>query len=88
MSAQPIHDHQPPHVPKTVAGIRAALPPDLCSQFNAELADTNLDDLVAIARLRDAWWAQAWIESDPALKADLEAAARGELEYYPSPFAR
>jgi hypothetical protein len=88
MSAQPIYDHQPPRIPKTVAGIRAALPLDLRTQFNAELAEIDLDDLVAVARLRDTWWAQAWIESDPGLKSDLEAAGRGELEFFPSPFPR
>ena len=39
MSAQPIHEHQPPRIKRTIKSIRAALPLSLHAQFDDELAE-------------------------------------------------
>jgi hypothetical protein len=89
MSAQPFHEHQPPRIKRTIKSIRSALPPAMHAQFDDELAEAfDAADLAATARFKDRWFGQAMIESDPQLRADLDAAARGELEFFPSPFAR
>lgn len=88
MTAQPAHE-APPRIAKTVRSIRTHLPAALREQFQAELDDAvDLGDLAAISRVKLGWWAAALIETDPQLKADLDAADRGELEFFPSPFAR
>lgn len=89
MTAQPIEHHAPlPRIPKTAKGIRKYLPDDLRTQFDAEWADLDLEDFTAVSRWRDRWWGQAMYETNPQLQADLAALERGELEFFPSPFAR
>ena len=89
MTAQPIE--QPaklPRIPKTPRGIRAALPAEARAHFDADLAEVDLTDFTAVARIRDKWWARAMYETNPQVQADFEALRRGELELVPSPFKR
>ncbi len=90
MTAQPIHAQPaPPRITRTVRDIRRHLSPDLREQFQTELDDAiDTGDMAAAETAKTRWWAQALIETDPQLKADLEAAERGEMEFFPSPFTR
>jgi hypothetical protein len=79
----------PPQLPNTVKAIRGALPGRLLPKFQAEL-DEAIDtaDLAVIDDVKGRWWAQAMLFHDPTIRADFEAAERGELEFFPSPFAK
>jgi len=65
-----------------MAEIRALLPADLQTQFDTEFAAVNLDDLTAVAKLRDDWWCEAAIATNPGLLAGIEA----NEPLHPSPF--
>lgn len=71
MSAMPIEAHRRPPVPHTMAGIRALLPEEQQERFDAEFAAVDLDDLTAVAKLRDDWWCRAAIATNPGLLAGL-----------------
>lgn len=89
MTAQPIHHAPLPRIPDTVKGIRQHLPQRLHAQFQAELDDAvDSGDMAVVERVKLSWWATALIESDPRLRADLEAVEQGELEFFTSPFKR
>lgn len=81
--------HAAPKVPNTIKGIRAALPAKLRPMFQDEL-DEAIDtaDLNRIDEVKGKWWAQATWNTDPGIREDFEALARGEIETYPSPFAK
>lgn len=89
MSAQPIHEHQPVRIPKTVKGIRPHLPVEQQAVFDAELRDAaDAGDLAAIVKFKDRWWGRAMFASDPSIRTDLDALRRGDLPLVPSPLAR
>lgn len=91
MSAQPIafHGAPAPAVPDTIKGIRSALPPELRPLFQDEIDEaTDSGDLARIAQVKSLWWAKATWHSDPTLREDFAALERGELETFPSPFAK
>jgi hypothetical protein len=89
MTAQPIEHHAPlPRIPYTVKGIRSFLPAEQQAVFDAERDDLDLGDLAAVGRFRDKWWGAAMVATNPSIQADLDALERGELEFFPSPFAR
>lgn len=67
MSAKPILSHRRPPVPHTMAGIRALLPADQQAQFDADFAAVDLDNLTAVAKLRDDWWCRAAVATNPDL---------------------
>lgn len=88
MTAQPIDQPAPPRVAKTVASIRAHLPEPLLERFLDELGTAvDAGDLVAVDLVKRRWWAQALVETDPTLKADL-LKPLDEVAWLPSPFAR
>lgn len=91
MTAQPVEFHgaRPAQLPNTVKAIRAALPADLRPKFQAEL-DEAIDkaDMVLIDDVKGRWWARAMWEYDPTIREDFAASARGDLEFFPSPFAK
>lgn len=64
----------PPPSLRTLGGMRALLPQYMWPEFDAEWAGVDLDDLAAVARLRDQWWHAAAVASDPRLLADLASA--------------
>lgn len=79
----------PAQLPNTIAAIRGALPGRLLPKFQAELDDAiDAADLAVIDDVKGRWWAQAMLFHDPTIRADFEAAGRGELEFFPSPFAK
>ncbi|MFF7249803.1 hypothetical protein ACFZBU_38565 [Embleya sp. NPDC008237] len=83
MSARPEHTTPPgAHVPRTIGGVRDALDPEQRAAFEEEpaatpLGDGRLDDLVFL------WWGIAALGNDPAVIADLHAAAAGTLHTHP-----
>lgn len=87
MSAQPIHQYQPPTVPKTVAGIRACLPPAFRAQFNQELADAADAGTERFKQVKAEWRAQARRFVDPSIRDAFDSLDRGDAELFPSPFA-
>jgi hypothetical protein len=82
MTAQPMEAPHRPPVPHTMAGIRTLLPAEAQTQFDAEFAAVDLDDLAAVAKLRDAWWCRAAVATNPALIAGIES----DEPLFPSPF--
>lgn len=91
MTAQPVafHGARAPHVPNTIKGIRAALPAKLKPLFQDELDEAvDKGDLKAIDDVKGKWWAQAMWNADPGIREEFAALRRGEVETYPSPFAK
>jgi Family of unknown function (DUF6247) len=92
MTAQPTEFHgarpRPPRIAMKVSEIRKYLAAEHREQFNQELDDAiETNDMAEVNKVKERWWGQALIDTDPGLKARLEAAERGEVEYFPSPFA-
>lgn len=81
MTALPAETTLPP-VPHTLAGIRRLLPADQRAAFDAEWAAVDLDDLQAVAKLRDDWWCLAALATDPTLLSGLDE----DEPLHPSPF--
>jgi hypothetical protein len=88
MSAQPIHGHEPVRIPNTIKGIRAALPAAQRAGFDDGWQNVDLGDLPAVAAFRDKWWGRAMWASDPEVDEIFAAMDRGEVEFFPSPFAK
>lgn len=88
--ARAFHGARPARIAIKAADIRKHLSPASLDAFNAELGDaTDAEDVVtAVRAVKERWWGQALIETDPELKAALESAERGEMEYGPSPLPR
>lgn len=88
--AHAFHGARPPRIAIKAADIREHLTPASLDAFNAELADAaDAEDMVtAVRAVKERWWGQALIETDPELQAALNAAERGEMEYGPSPLPR
>jgi hypothetical protein len=79
MTAEPV-EPAPRHPPKTLRGIRAALPADQVLAFENARDGLDLEDLPRIAAFRDKWWARAVTAQDHRLDADSDAAMAGELQ--------
>lgn len=62
-----------PAPPRTLAEIYALLPESQHAAFHAAWKAVDLDDLVAVARLREDWQRLAVLLSDPTLAAELKA---------------
>lgn len=80
MSAQPADSasfHQVVVIPKTVRGVRAALPAAAREVFEAELDQTSIPDISAMV---ERWWRYAVIESSPRAGVGLARARAGQLE--------
>ena len=77
VSAQPIHTART--VPQTVAQIRAALPADQRTLFDAELAAATRFEVQGVV---DEWWPRALLTGLPAVRDDVDQAVaalrRGE----------
>jgi hypothetical protein len=87
--ADAFHSARPQQLPNTVEAIRKALPAELRERFLAELGPAvDRGDLNEVDEVKGRWWAQAMLFHDPSIRADLEAAERGDLEFLPSPFAK
>lgn len=91
MTAQPVQFHganRPPHIAITIRDIRRHLAPTEREDFDTELDEAvSGGDMAAVNAVKQRWWALALIETDPKLKAALDAADRGDVEYFASPFA-
>ncbi len=82
--------HHAPASTLTVAEIRDLLPAHLHAEFDSALGNAVdeailQDDFSPIERVKTAWWGRALIESNPELRADLDAP---DVEYFASPFKR
>jgi hypothetical protein len=86
--AHAFHGARPAQLPNTVEAIRKALPPAQREQFLTELGPAvDRGDLAEVDEIKGKWWAHAMWHHDPSIQADFEASARGELEFFASPFA-
>lgn len=92
MSAQPVafHGARPaPKVPNTVEGICKALPAEMRADFLADLAPAiDRGDMRAVDDAKGKWWAIATWCTDPSISEEFATLDRGEVETYPSPFAK
>lgn len=84
MSAQPADAYSPRDVvriPKTVSGVRAALPQDRREQFQTELESTPIPD---ISEMVERWWLWVVVEASPRAKEQLARLEAGTLRTFPA----
>lgn len=89
MTAQPIEQPaKPPRITLEVRDIRRHLTEEHRARFQEEM-DTAVDSgqLSQLEAVKTRWFAQALIDTDPQLKADLERPL-DEVEWVRSPFTR